>query len=83
MERAHSWEEAKQEALQAKLDALLSERAFRLLMALSWITRWIPPLALHHSSDLPENAPVTAVCRHKITSALQMFKNLITCKAGV
>lgn len=56
VERAHSWEEAKQEALQAKLDALLSERAFRLLVALSQIIRWMPLLAPCHSSDLPENA---------------------------
>lgn len=56
VERARSWEEAKQEALQAKLDALLSERAFTLLMTLSQITRWMPLLALCHSSDLPGNA---------------------------
>lgn len=33
----------------------LSERALRLLVALSQITRWMPLLAVCHSSDPPEN----------------------------
>lgn len=53
----HSW-----------FDALLSEMAFRLLMALS-DRRWMPLLAVCHSSNLSRNGSTNAACKHEKTSS--------------